>query len=241
MTWTAFSNLTNPTGPKLDDNLATLGANGVLPCTVGGSANAITLTPDATQPPVSAYGNYMRFSGVALSTNSGSTTAKVGSLAALNVYRDTVSGPVVLVGGEIPQNCAFSLIYDSTLNSNAGGFHLGNTVVNGATITPAAIVIGLPSVSVNSTLTAFISGAQSTVAFTVVPANSTQEQNIIAASASVGDAVLQRFMATPQTNMMFMPYVKAAGTVTLRAANPMAASIAAFTVTLALQLLRSTA
>lgn len=120
---TAFSNNTSPTGPQLDGDFAAVGALTVIPCTAAGS-NTIVMTPNANTPTVTAYTNYGRYSAVAAASNTGATQARIGALSLLNVYRDTPVGPVTLIGGEIMINCAFTLIYDSALNSGAGGFHL---------------------------------------------------------------------------------------------------------------------
>lgn len=119
----AFSNNTSPTGPQLDGNFAAVGALTVIACLVSGT-NALVLTPNANSPTVVAYANYGRYSGVAVSSNTAASTARIGGLAALPVYRDTPAGPVALSGNEIIAGCAFTLIYDSALNAGSGGFHL---------------------------------------------------------------------------------------------------------------------
>ncbi|HEY6023025.1 MAG TPA: hypothetical protein VIV09_01630 [Pseudolabrys sp.] len=153
----AFSNNTTPTGPQLDADLQQLGEQSVRPCTAAGT-NSITLALNANVSAITAYGNYQRFSAIAAATNTGAVQARVGSLALLNVYRDTPAGPVALVGGEIVIGCAFVLVYDSTLNTGAGGFHLISQANSfpwtGGTISNGSIVIA------NSTLsTLTITGA----------------------------------------------------------------------------------
>ena len=228
MTWTTFGTTPNPTGQELDTNLAALARTGVLPCTVTGSANAIILTlTDSSSPPINAYQNYQEFAFVAGSTNSSTTTIKVGSLAVLNVYKDTTSGPVVLATGEIVQNCLYVATYDSALNASAGGFHIrpGNVVTN-TPINPSQIQIG--GTASLATITKFLSGTY-TVAFTVIPANTTQDQVVTLTSAALGDFVQLGLTAAPTAGLMFQGRVPATGSVTLRAANITAASIAAFT------------
>jgi hypothetical protein len=61
---------------------------------------------------------------VAVASNSGATTARVGSLAVLPVYKDKSGGPTALAGGEIIIHNFVTLIYDAALNSGGGGFHL---------------------------------------------------------------------------------------------------------------------
>ena len=116
---TLFANLSVGTGAELDANFAAVGAIGVIPCAAAGT-NAITLTPAANTPTVSAYANYAIFSFIAAGTNTTVATASVGSLAALPIYKDTLSGPLVLSGGEIVAGNAVSLTYDSAL----AGFHV---------------------------------------------------------------------------------------------------------------------
>lgn len=123
---TLFANLTDPTGPELDEDLSELGAVGVIPCSVSGT-NTLTLTPLQPTPDRAAYANYMMWSGIAAATNTGVLTAAIGSLASLVVYKDLGSGPVVCGGSELIIGNAFTLIYDSALASGTGGFHLVST------------------------------------------------------------------------------------------------------------------
>jgi hypothetical protein len=237
---TAFANLVNPTGPELDSDLSAVGVIGVMPCTISGSANAIIMTPNTNvpipaanpaAPTVAAYGNYMRFSGVAGTSNSGATTIQVGALAALPAYKDTEAGPVALTGTEIVQACSFEAVYDSALNSGAGGFHVYcNLAVGGSLISPSQISLQ----NTASTLTNFNSASVSAISYTVVPATTSQEQLLasgLSNGLSVGDALVARFFAGIPNNAIFMaPYVKAANTIALRVCNPTGASISAFTV-----------
>ena len=120
---TLFANLTDPTGPELDEDLAELGALTVIPCSVSGT-NALTLTPLQPTPDRAAYANYNQWSGIAVATNTGVLQAAIGSLASLVVYKDLGAGPVVCDGGELVVGNAFTLIYDSALGGGTGGFHL---------------------------------------------------------------------------------------------------------------------
>ncbi len=116
---TVFANLTTATGAQLDGNFAALGAISIIPCGVTGT-NALSLLPLANVPAVTAYANYMTFSGVAAADNTGPVTAGVGSLGSLGVYKDTAAGPVALAGAEIQAGNLITLTYDAGLN----GFHL---------------------------------------------------------------------------------------------------------------------
>ena len=125
-----FASLSTVTLSQFDQNFAALGALTPIPCGVAGT-NALTLSPLANTPAVAAYANYMQFTGVASATSTGAVTAQVGSLPSLNVYVDTSSGPVQATT-QIIIGTAFTLMYDSSLNSGAGGFHLQSAVVAGA-------------------------------------------------------------------------------------------------------------
>ena len=289
----AFSNTfagnTAPQNVQLDQNFQQAGLLGTIPCTVAGS-NTVTLTLIAAlSPSVAAYNNYLRFSGVAAADNTGAVTAQVGALAALNVYKDSPAGPVALTGGELKQNCAFVLSYDSTLNSGTGGFHLFSMVAPSAGYTltgpfvlnaPGTVgtiginitgsvggTIGFSSYLMPSSVAAAsliggslataprgsfaslhaasqllvgtaatlgtlaqITRAYSVVAFTLVPANTSQIQNMTVPNILAGDPVLLGFSAVPGTGLMFDAYCGTAGTVSVRAGNLTAASITAFSV-----------
>ena len=125
---TQFANSPGPAQlSALDNNFVTLGAADTIACAIAGT-NTLTLTQNAAglvpSQTISAYTNYMLFTGVAVVSNTGAVTATVGSVGALNVYKDTPAGPATLTGNEIIIGNAISLRYDSALNSGAGGFHL---------------------------------------------------------------------------------------------------------------------
>ena len=75
-----------------------------------------------------------------------------------------------------------------------------------------------------SSITRILSAA-GTLAFTVVPANSTQQQNIAVPGAQVNDVVQVGPPASVTTGTHFTGYVPAAGTVGVICANPTAASL----------------
>lgn len=146
---TLFATQTTSTGPQLDANFAALGALTAIPCAISGT-NAIILSPSANSPTIAAYANYQPFSGIAAATNTGAVTAQVGSLAALAVYKDTASGPVALVGGEIAIGNALYLVYDSALGSGAGGFHLLGSVARANTGSAPATVSSVPGTALSA-------------------------------------------------------------------------------------------
>lgn len=77
--------------------------------TVGGSANAITLT---NSTPVTAYANGNGYSFVATSTNTGATTLNVDGLGAVSVVKG--SSLSALSGGEIVKGASYNVYDDGT-------------------------------------------------------------------------------------------------------------------------------
>ena len=150
MTWTTFASLgVGPgTTPQLDTNFTTLSNLVPIPCTATGT-NAYVLASTAGAAALSAYANYMQFTFIVPNTNTGASTANGAALGVLPIYKDTLSGPVALAGGEMVQNCEATLRYDSTLNGNAGGFHLqggGGGSIN-QTLSVTLLLAGAASVS----------------------------------------------------------------------------------------------
>ena len=194
---TAFTGNVTPTGEELDGNLAALGALTPIPCTASGT-NVITLTPNANTPTVTAYAAYSQFTAVAAGTNGGGgVTAQIGSLAALNVYKDSQGGPIALTGKEIVLNTKLWLMYDPTLNSGAGGFHL---------ISPVTLSTR------DLTTTASISLAG------LAPFTGTVAA-VLLAGTSIGDIVTLGFPSLVSIGLAWNGYVNNAGTVTLTVFN----------------------
>jgi hypothetical protein len=176
----------------------------------------------------------MQLSGVAAATNTGSATAALGSLAALNVYKDTAGGPVLLTGGEIVIGNAFTLLYDVTLNSGAGGWHLFTSTA----VTATALSVNSIQLSGNATLTNWISGTAS-LSFSATPANSSNDvtfsvSGIPAILPHVGDFVQIVPPSLAQAGVGFQSMVTSVGsltastsaaTINVRALNGTAASL----------------
>ena len=278
-----FATKTAATGLQLDENFNALGVLVPIPCTVGGT-NTVTMTPATTNTPtVSAYSNYRLFSGVVAATNTGAVTIQVGSLTALNAYKDSPAGPIALSGGELHIGNAFTAEYDSALNSGAGGFHIwSGTAFAGGTISGSlanlAIVGGTLSVlsgSIGASLTssllsgnsltisallgsysqasvslATLSNAQfgtlgttlatltrmvsalGTLVYTVTPAATSQDQNIVVSGAQVRDAISIGLGTSVPTGAGFTGFCGTLGTVTVRMLNPTASSISVTTMTI---------
>ena len=199
MTWTTFANLTSIVTTEWDGNFAILSALVPIPCTVAGT-NTLALTSTAGASTIAAYQNGMTLTGIVAATNTAASTAQLGSLATLNIYKDTPTGPQALSGGEMVQNCAISLRYDSTLNGGAGGFHL---------LAPNAPTF-----------------ASSIVApvFTAIGPSASQDQTVTFAGCKVSDVISIGWSVAPTASIVFNAYVAAAGSVIVRALNPIPAT-----------------
>lgn len=219
MTITLLANASSASGQNLDDNWSACSNQAPIPCTVSGTNN-ITLTQEANTYTVAAYGNNMQLSGVAAGSNSTAMTARLGSLAALNVYKDTGSGPVVLVGGELVAGNAFTLFYDATLNSGAGGWHLfSSTGLPTTAINPSTLQLGTGSV-LNRYLTATLS-----VSFSVFDPFSAQQSVVALTGVRPNDAVQVGGPSMANSMLSFFGFVPASGSVTLRAVNAGSVSV----------------
>jgi hypothetical protein len=219
-TITLFAALAQATGQELDDDLTLVSNQAPIPCATSG-ANTITLTQQPNTYPVAAYVALMQFSGVASGSNSGATTVRLGALAALNVYKDSGSGPVLLTGGEIVAGNAVTFLYDPNLNTGAGGFHLfSNTGQSTTAINPSSIQIGTGSV-LNRYLTSTIA-----TTFSVFPPGTSQQSISALAGVQVNDAIQvgPPSLASLQ-GLVFSGYVPAAGSVALVVTNANTASI----------------
>lgn len=233
-----FAAQTTPVMASLDENFTAVGNMGIYPCTVSGTDDLVLTQIAAKSPTLTAYAAGMRFAGVAVSTNTVGVTARVGSLAILNVYKDSPAGPVTLVAKDLFIGNAFTLLYDSALNSGAGGFHfIGTTFTGGGgTINGPVVMLNTLSVASLASVTKLMVGASAasisrilsaagTLTYTVVPANTTQQQTLAVPGAQINDVVSVGPPASVVTGTHFMGYVLAAGTVAVVAINPTAASL----------------
>jgi hypothetical protein len=246
-TITQFANDTTPALPDLDQNFKALGVLTPIPCSVSGT-NVLALTQNAAgqaaSETVAAYENGLQICGVASATNTSATTAQLGSLGALTVYKDSVAGPIALSGSEIVLGCAFTLRYDSALP----GWHLiANITSSGNTISPALVraSVGLQlGATTTPTLTNLLTGG-GTLAFTSLVPNQTQDKTFTIAGLLSSDGLLMALPLPVSTGLTFSTYFAAGdtvtGTVTVRCANVTAAStITPGTVTVGLKALRTT-
>jgi len=256
-----FAAVTAATGAQLDANFNAVGKLGIIPCAVSGT-NALTLTPTAgIAPTIAAYSNYLQFSGIFVASNTGAVTVQVGSLPALNAYKDSLAGPVALSGGESILGCAFLAEYDSALNTGAGGFHIytntgfaggtvtGNIVLSGSSLIGVGTSVGMTlnstlltgnslsitaaqlQIGTGASLTHMVSGV-GTLTFTVTPANTSQDQNIVVSGAQVRDVVAVGLGTSVPTGAGFTGFCSTIGTITVRMLNPTASSISLTTLTI---------
>jgi hypothetical protein len=241
---TQFENNATNQLAALDNNFTTFGALTPIPCIIAGT-NVLTLTQSAAglvpSPPIPGYSTDMLFTGVASGTNTQSVTAQVGSFPALLVYKDTLAGPVQLVGQEIVAGCAIALLYDAALSGGGGGFHLiSSTAQTRAPVNVQNIGIGN---NLSSTITNFLSGSAS-LTFTATPGWSSQDQTFtLSALAGVagpnlpatGDFVMVNPPSLAATGVSYWAMVTGLGslsstssvaTVNVRLVNSASASLA---------------
>src|SRR5215472_9128325 len=102
MAWTTFTALgAGPATPNmLDGNFAILTTRAPFDCTVSGT-NTLTLTPTVGTTGLGVFAFGTQFSAIAAASNTGAVTASVvGFAGSFPVYKDLLSGPAVLTGGE---------------------------------------------------------------------------------------------------------------------------------------------
>ena len=232
MAWTTFAALTNPTLPELDANLSILTYLAPVTCTFLGT-NTLTLTATNAGTPITGYQQNMQLTGIAVATNTTPVVAALGSLPSLPVYKDTLSGPVALVGGEIVQNCPVILFYDQALNANAGGFHLGvsnGSILIGQTVSLTSLSAASGSVTgLFSAASVSFAGGDGIVRFNSTLASITYTASIVPgaqvgntvafAGAAVNDCIVLGLPAAPTASISYSAYVSAAGSVVLLAVN----------------------
>ena len=248
---TLFANTTAPTGQELDNNFLAYAVFCNIPCTLSGT-NAITLAQNANTPTLTQLTNYIQFTGIIANNNSGAVTLTHPSFGTLNVYKDTAVGPGALTGGELIQGNAATFRYDSTLNSNAGGYHAytGTTFAGGTISSNLSIVGGSVGASLTSvlltgnsltisaadlqigsgaTMARLLSGT-TTLTYSVTSANAVQDQSFALAGAQINDSVALGLGSVP-SGVGFTGFIGTVGTVTLRMLNPSTVTIGAATLT----------
>lgn len=136
-----FGAQTQPNLTWLDANFAAVGALTIIPCSLSGT-NTITLTQASNTPTISAYSDYLCLSAVIAVDNTSAVNLQLGSLPLLPVYKDTTAGPVATASGNLQAGNYTVFVYDSTLNSGGGGFHVQVPSSGGGTGTVTNVATG---------------------------------------------------------------------------------------------------
>ena len=181
---TIFANLpgspaTNPAS-LIDGMFNRVGQIAVVPCDAAGT-NAITLTPQANTPPITAYTNHTPvFSSIAANTSTGLVTMQVGGLAFVPVFLPdaaTQAGVNDIKAGRLVQ-----FVFESSLGGGTGGFIL---ISAAAPPTNTGAINGSVQIkTTNYTVTNNDKGATITV-------TNNQELTILGGAASGYDANFQ--------------------------------------------------
>ena len=117
--------------------------------TVGGSANAITLTVPSGLSAVGAYTDGLKMNFKAGSTNTGGVTVNVDGLGAQNVYKMSNGALTALIANDIISGGKYDIIYDGTQfqikGLSEGPYTSGALVFLGSKTASASSVIDLTS------------------------------------------------------------------------------------------------
>jgi len=162
-------------------------------CTASGT-NSIQLTPATTSPRPSAYQNGMKFTFIASGTNTGQVTIAFGSLASLQVYDQT--GVAINAPGAVGSGTYYEAVYDSSLNSNAGGFRLQGGLTFGATYTMVTTAGNYTVLS--SDVTILMNKTVGAATSIIAPTSSSRNQAITVKDYK-GDAATNNITFVPQT------------------------------------------
>lgn len=122
-----FASNTVSTGAELDGNFQALGDSSIHMGTLVGT-NSIVFTTTTGVAAIPLLKTGMIFVGVAFATNTSAASVGINGSPPFVIYKDTVSGPVALTSGEIHTGNMIGFIYDDSLNSGAGGFHLWSLI-----------------------------------------------------------------------------------------------------------------
>ncbi|EJF92641.1 phage tail protein [Bartonella tamiae] len=88
-----------------------------------GTQNSINIT---FKSPITGYFNGLKFLFTAYAYNTGEVVISINGISALPVYKASASGITKLSSGDIITGAIYQVVYNSNLNSGAGGFFLIN-------------------------------------------------------------------------------------------------------------------
>ena len=105
----------------LDAMFAQVAAMIPIACTASGTANAIVINPNTSNPTLPSYGNFNLFTFAAIGSSTAPVTIQFIALTALPLY--LVDG-VTQVTNQIVSGSLYRVIFVQALNAGAGGFIL---------------------------------------------------------------------------------------------------------------------
>jgi hypothetical protein len=154
--------------------------------TVGGTANAITIT--ATVPAVSSYALSLGYSVTfkVAAANTGATTLAVGGTAATSIFKQSVTGPSALTGAELVAGQVVTVYYDGTQYQLAQDMTIGygfgpiNNIVAAATTDLGTKATRYVHITGGGTISSFGSSASTTRPFYII--------NVTASTTLTGSA-----------------------------------------------------
>jgi hypothetical protein len=126
--------------------------------TIGGTANAITLTYSVAP---NAYVQGQKHAFRATASNTGATTVNVNSLGAQNIFKKTAAGVAACTGGEIENGDIVEIEYDGTQfqivgqAANAGFAETSGTIASASTVGIGAAAANYLQITGTTAITAF--------------------------------------------------------------------------------------
>lgn len=141
--------------------------------TVGGTANAIVLTPTFGATPA-ALVKFTRLTFQATANNTTATTIRYGATGP-GPYNAYTNAGVALAGGEIVNGSWYTIGFDPALNSGAGGWRLLGAGSGGGAGTVTSAGLTMPGIF-------SVAGSPITTAGTLAVTLASQTQNIVLAA-----------------------------------------------------------
>lgn len=195
-----------------------------------GSLTALTAYKDSPGGPVALAGGELRAGNAFTAEYDSALNSGAGGF---HIWSNTS-----FAGGTISGSLANVVLSGGSLVVTSGslGVSLTSTLLTGNSLTLNALLGTINNLQVGTlgstlaTMTRMVS-ALGTLTYTVTPANSIQDQNIVVPGAQVRDAVMIGLGASTPSSAGFAGFCGTLGTVTVRLLNPTAASISLTTMT----------